>query len=302
MFAVVVPLQNELGDTRGLSIAIPASLASDTPHLREKTAKLGAIARAASMFGVNQIILYPDQGHDQTADLEFCAEILRYLETPQYLRKRMFKLSPVFRFTGILPPLQTPHHNVSRTVARVRVGDLREGLVISRTGHDLLADIGLEKPISVPGNYGTGERVTIRIVTVGRDLRGEIVERPEPRIFGVDTRPTYWGYRVHRAKSLGAILKEQWDLKIGTSRYGTPIQEVLTQLSKALKISRSTFIAFGSPRMGLKEILAAENLAPNNAFHYFVNMVPDQQILTVRTEEALLVSLGILNLTARLTE
>jgi predicted SPOUT superfamily RNA methylase MTH1 len=106
------------------SVALPASIVSDTPHLREKTAKLGAIARAMSIFGVNEVILYRDDPkRDQSEDVGLCSEILQFLDTPQYLRKRIFKLSPTLRFTGILPPLQAPHHNVPHTLSEVHVGD-----------------------------------------------------------------------------------------------------------------------------------------------------------------------------------
>ncbi len=47
-------------DKKKLAIAIPASTISDTPHLREKTAKIGLIGRAAAIFRVEEIILYPD--------------------------------------------------------------------------------------------------------------------------------------------------------------------------------------------------------------------------------------------------
>jgi predicted SPOUT superfamily RNA methylase MTH1 len=252
------------------------------------------------MFGVNEIILYPDQDHGQERDLEFCAEILRYLETPQYLRKRMFKLSPLLKFTGILPPLQAPHHNVPPVMARVKVGDLREGLILSRRGDSLLADVGLEKPVTVPGNGRVGERITVRLVSVDQNLRGEIVEWPKMSASGADLQPTYWGYRVHKAGSLRKVLEEKWDLKVGTSRYGTPIQEILTKLTEAIKASQSTLTVFGAPKMGLREILASEKLDPKDALHYFVNTVPEQQTMTVRTEEAVLITLGILNLSVKL--
>ena len=116
-----------------------------------------------------------------------------------------------------------------------------------------------------------------------------------------DIQPIYWGYRVYKAESLGNVLgNQQWDLKVGTSRYGVPVQEVLLSLSKALKTSRSTFVAFGSPKMGLSEILKQEKLYPKDVFDYFVNTAPDQQTATVRTEEAILISLGILNLAEKL--
>jgi predicted SPOUT superfamily RNA methylase MTH1 len=71
-------------DKTKLAIAIPASTISDTPHQREKTAKIGLIGRAAAIFRVNQIILYPDNPRiDQQRDLDFMALLLNYLDTPQ---------------------------------------------------------------------------------------------------------------------------------------------------------------------------------------------------------------------------
>jgi predicted SPOUT superfamily RNA methylase MTH1 len=97
-----------------LSIAIPASVISDTPHLREKTGKIGLIGRAAAIFRVDEIIVYPDNANvDQHRDLEFIALLLNYLETPQYLRKRTFPIQPNLEYAGILPPLRTPNHPVS---------------------------------------------------------------------------------------------------------------------------------------------------------------------------------------------
>ncbi len=47
-------------DKKKLAIAIPASVISDTPHLREKTAKIGLIGRTAAIFRVDEIIVYQD--------------------------------------------------------------------------------------------------------------------------------------------------------------------------------------------------------------------------------------------------
>lgn len=283
------------------SVALPASIVSDTPHLREKTAKLGAIARATSIFGVNEVILYPDDPkRDQNEDMRLCSEILQFLDTPQYLRKKIFKLNPTLRFTGILPPLQAPHHNVPHTLSEIKVGDVRDGVVVSRTGQNLFVDAGLEKEIRTVGSHRVGERVTLRLVEVGRNLSGQIVDATALSSLKPEMEPMYRGYRVFRETSLGKILKEPWTLKVGTSRYGSAIQEILPSLSKAMKDARSVLVAFGAPNVGLREILAAEKLVPSEAFHYFLNTVPDQQTATVRTEEALLVSLGIMNLARRL--
>ena len=59
-------------DKKKLTIAIPASTISDTPHLREKTAKVGLIGRAAAIFRVHEIIVYPDNPKtNQTQDMRF---------------------------------------------------------------------------------------------------------------------------------------------------------------------------------------------------------------------------------------
>jgi len=285
----VCSLQNQ-SQLRRLSVAIPASVVSDTPHLREKTAKLGAIARATSIFGFNEIILYPDDPNlDQDADMKFCSEILHYIETPQYLRKRMFRLSPTLKFTGILPPLQTPPHNVPRTKRDVGAGDLREGLVVSRNDRTLVVDAGLEETISVVGSGRVGERLTVRLVGIDGNLRGEIADSAKISI--------YWGYRVTRSKSkLASMLeKESFDLKIGTSRYGVRIQEAWTEISDSIRSVGSILVAVGSPRMGLNEILAQESKTAQSVFDFYVNTVPNQMVATVRTEEALFISLGIFN-------
>ena len=282
-----------------LCLAIPASLVADTPHLREKTAKLGLVARACSIFGVHEIILYADEGsHDRPGDMQLCAQLLGFIETPQYLRKRLFGLNPSLKFAGILPPLQIPSHDVPRLIRDCRRGDLRDGVVVTRHGETLAVDVGLERTLECRGEFPVGARISVRITGVGKSLVGEIIDPTNISISGEDMRPIYWGYRVYEASSLGKLLNDvRWDLRIGTSRYGIPVQEVLPALSKDLKTSRSTLLAFGSPKMGLREILAQEKTDPKDVFHYFVNTVPDQQTATVRTEEAILLSLGILNLT-----
>jgi hypothetical protein len=269
--------------------------------LREKTAKLGAIARACSIFGVNEIIVYSDGSRrEQKADFQLCVDLLNYVETPQYLRKRLFKLSPSFRFTGILPPLQIPSHNVPHSFSEVKVGDMRDGVVVGRHGLNTIVDGGLERVVECPGELPLGKRVTLRLVSLGTNLQGEIIEPSRMGLSHLDSRQIYWGYRVHEAASLRRVLADRWDLKVGTSHYGDPVQDTLSSLSKSLAAANSTLLAFGSPRAGLKEILAEEELDHKDVFDFFVNTAPDQQTATIRTEEAIFISLSILNLAAKL--
>ena len=56
-----------------LTIAIPASLTSDTPHLREKTYKIGLIGRAAAIFRVDKIIVLSDFPYQDQCEGGLCA-------------------------------------------------------------------------------------------------------------------------------------------------------------------------------------------------------------------------------------
>ncbi len=273
------------------SVAIPASVVSDTPHLREKTSKLGLIARACSIFGVREIILYPDDPHrDQKEDMKLCELILSFIETPQYLRKRTFGISPALKYTGILPPLQAPHHAVPRSLRESRIGDLRDGIVIGHHSGNLIVDVGLERVLKCRGELPTGTRLTMRLTSVGENLIGEAIDRSKISI--------YWGYRVSQSKfKLGSLLeRENFELRIGTSRYGTKLVDAWSKISSSLKSMGSVLVAFGSPRSGLREILAQEAKNAEDVFDFFVNTVPDQNVSTVRTEEAILISLAMFNM------
>jgi len=278
---------------RQVTVAIPASIASDTPHLREKTAKLGSIARSCSIFGVDQIVLYPDdlQTH-QRENLNLCEEILRFIETPQYLRKRLFKMSPSLKYVGILPPLQIPSHNVAKLIRECKPSDWREGVVTSRKKNLLVMDVGLEFPLECEGELQVGTRATVELTSIGKEsLSGKLIDR------SVTGSPLYWGYRVRTQKtSLGEMLeKEKSALKIGTSRYGQKLEDAWSQIAIMFNERSSVMITFGSPRFGLQEILRKEGKNPRDVFDVFVNFVPGQETLTVRAEEALTITLATLN-------
>ncbi len=48
--------------------------------------------------------------------------------------------------------------------------------------------------------------------------------------------------------------------------------------------------------MGLREVLNQEGKTPGEMFDFFINTVPYQNVATMRTEEALLTSLALLNI------
>ncbi|MGQ9539137.1 MAG: putative RNA uridine N3 methyltransferase [Candidatus Bathycorpusculaceae bacterium] len=274
-----------------IAIAIPASVVSDTPHLREKTSKIGFIGRTAAIFGVEEIIIYEDgPGVNRKADMDLIATLLLYMETPQYLRKRLFKLKPELRYAGILPPLRTPHHPLGKRVADLTVGEYREGVTVEKTSMGTLVDIGVEKPALIQQKHlRLGERVTVKITSIGEQVVTELAVRQEI--------PYYWGYKVTVWKgTFGRLVKSGgFALKIATSKHGAAFNDVKEKIAEKWKDSQTVLVGFGAPTQGLYETAKKEGLNLAEIVDFVVNTVPGQCTETVRTEEALIATLAVFN-------
>ncbi|MBN1357930.1 RNA-binding protein [Candidatus Bathyarchaeota archaeon] len=276
-----------------LAIAIPTSVILDTPHLREKTSKIGLIGRAAAVFRVDEIIVYPDNTGQtkQKNEADFIALLLSYLETPQYLRKRFFKLDPRLKYAGILPPLRTPHHPLNRKSRKLKVGEYREGVTTGKTKEGVLVDIGVERPALIrETQWALGKRLTLQIVQAGEHVEAQTVRRDEV--------PGYWGYKVTlENRSFARLLENRkFDLAIATSKIGVKFVDVAEKMAEKWWKSDCVLVAFGSPSRGLHEIVEAEGADLNSVVDFVVNTVPEQGTETVRTEEALFASLAVFNL------
>jgi len=275
-----------------LCIAIPASVVSDTPHLREKTSKIGLIGRTAAIFRVDEIIIYPDSSEtNQRQESDLVATLLAYMETPQYLRKRLFRLQPELQYAGILPPLRTPHHPLNRKMKNLRICEYREGVTLSKTSGGTFVDIGVEQTALILNEQlPMSKRVTVRIAEVGKRIEVELASR--------DDVPEYWGFIVTVEKhTLGKILKSRsFDLTVATSKYGVPFADVAKEIAEKWKKAKTILVAFGAPTRGLREIVKCEGLSLGDIADFVVNTVPTQGTETVRTEEALVASLAILNM------
>jgi predicted SPOUT superfamily RNA methylase MTH1 len=275
-----------------LSITIPASVVSDTPHLREKTSKIGLIGRTAAIFRIDEIIIYPDNPKvDQKADMDLIATILAYIETPQYLRKKLFELRPELQYAGILPPLRTPHHPLNRKMKNLKVGEYREGATLSRTNEGTLIDVGVEQPALILNKQLPIEkRFTVKIAKAEKRVEVELANR--------DEIPVYWGYVVTVERhSLGRLMKSKsFDLTVATSRNGVPFANVAEKMAEEWRKARTILIAFGAPAQGLYEIVKNEGFNLDDVVDFVVNTAPMQGTETIRTEEALIASLAILNM------
>jgi predicted SPOUT superfamily RNA methylase MTH1 len=275
-----------------VAIAIPVSVISDIPHLREKTLEIGMIGRAAAIFRINKIIVFSDNlGTNQNRDRKLITTILTYMETPQYLRKRLFKIEPELRYAGILPPLRTPHHPLEKRGRKLKVGEYREGVVVAVSSTGSLIDIGVERPVLVNDRkLPVNKRVTIKIIKPGKRPHVVLVNQKEIK--------TYWGYKVISSKfSFGKLTKvHTYDLVIATSKLGVPLKEISDELLVRWKVANDVLIAFGAPTHGLQEIVTQEKINLDDVVDFTVNTIPNQGTETVRTEEAVYASLAILNM------
>ena len=264
-----------------ISVAIPDTVLEEhSDSLREKTTKLGQIARTCSVFGVDSIQVFRDpRGRGESALIK---KILQYLETPQYLRRRLFALDDSLKFAGLLPPIRTPSHKAKTSLDMVRAGDFREGVVLA-DGQSV--DVGLEEMLRLRQPSGANKRVTIR-VTSSNPLEGAIVDRSQ-----VDE---YWGYTVEVRGSEEILSDQRLGLKIATSKLGLPLSSSLEPLQGAVLQSRSVLMIFGSPSRGLYDMV--KNL--NQKVPFVVNLFPEQHTATVRTEEALSSGLYLLEIIA----
>jgi methyltransferase len=277
-----------------LWITIPDSSLSDEQTKRDKSIKIAQFARACSIFKVKRIYIYHDSlSHFEKDDPHLLKTILRYLDTPQYLRKILFPMMHQLQYAGILHPIKAPHHRVVDDIKKIKAGDIRTGVVVKVKGQ-LFVEVGLGSLVPFMGDGFEGKKVNVRFTESYPNLKS--VQAIEEDIFD------YWGYEVKEVPSISKLLTsvEETDIII-TSRKGRHFKNIEAQLADHAKSVQNILVAFGSPKYGLHEILAKEG-ASIKPYRYVVNMFPNQGTETVRLEEAVLGALAILNSALQLTE
>lgn len=254
-----------------LAVFLPSSLTSESRDLRAKSLRVGWVARALATFRVGEVVVYrarPDETRLVTT-------LLRYMETPQYLRKHLFPRQPELQEAGVLPPLRTPHHPLGKRVGDLKAGEVREGFVL-RNG----VDIGVDLPARPEGRLPAGRRVTARVVSM------------EPLVVAPSGPPSgdYWGYRVREAPGLVSALEGWRGPLLLTSRRGQPYNGPPANLPPMASLG----IVFGAPDRGLPEMLAEAGRRPEE-FGPLTATLRDQGVATVRVEEALWATLALVN-------
>ncbi|GAU14883.1 hypothetical protein TSUD_46760 [Trifolium subterraneum] len=285
-----------------VSIAVPASIIDNVPTLELATRLASQIARAAAIFRINEVVVFDNRSNtdkdytavdnsDDESSSAFLVRILQYLETPQYLRKALFPMHNSLRFVGMLPPLDAPHH-----LRKHEWGPYREGVTIKErhaNSGTTLVDVGLFKHVAVDQILEPGKRVTVAMGAnrnLDSDLPREVVSSSKPREEGA-----YWGYQVRYAHNISSVFNEctykgGYDCIIGTSEHG----QIIKSSELEIPSFRHLLIAFGG-LAGLEESIEEDDkFKGKNAkevFNLYLNTCPHQGSRTIRTEEAILISL-----------
>jgi predicted SPOUT superfamily RNA methylase MTH1 len=294
----VEELKNRFSETT-ISIAVPASIILNSQSPELQTYLVSQIARAASIFRIDEIIVINDCTSSREADklkqkhgdaTEFFVKNLQYLETPQYLRKTLFPVTPELRYTGLMNPLDAPHH-----LRKDEWSKFREGVVINRPnkpGKGSWVNIGLKIDCQIDINLQHGTRVTIQIddpqVENPKFYTGHVVSQMAPKVeLGV-----YWGYTVRVAENLKDVFEycpytnEKYDLLIGTSDKGDSYQE--TKIAEKQTYKHALIVFGGLP--GIEGIIESDESNSikvsdtRSLFNYYLNTCLNQGCRTIRTE------------------
>ncbi|KAK5117438.1 hypothetical protein LTR85_008823 [Meristemomyces frigidus] len=303
------------GRQHTLSLALPGSIIANAATHDQKSALAGQIARACAVFCVDEVVIFDDgqavtraperEGYTAFADPNFFLyHVLSYLETPPHLRKALFPMHPDLKTAGALPSLDMPHHLRSDEWCPYREGvAVRQGRGSEASSRTLL-DCGLPQNVYLPTPLEEKTRVTVKLPnerpTSGHDLACEAVSPDAPR----EEAGYYWGYGIRQASSLSAIFTDcpydgGYDISVGTSERGVPVQTILDAASEAyVEPTWDHLLIVLGGVAGLEAALAADSdlkgagvSDPKEVFDRWVNLVPSQGSRTIRTEEAVWISL-----------
>ncbi|XP_058804881.1 putative methyltransferase C9orf114 homolog [Phymastichus coffea] len=299
----------EVRSVSTVSIAVPGSIIDNAQSSELRTYLAGQVARAACIYKVDEVIVFDDKGDFTESERKKLkndevfgearpgclqlARILQYLECPQYLRKYFFPIHKDLQYAGLLNPLDTPHHLRQQDASLFREGVVTNKLV--KEGRGSLVNVGLLTDVRVDKVLTNGLRVTVKIPEKQENPnkpKGFIVPPLLPR----SETGIYWGYTVRLALYFSDIFakcpySEGYDVTIGTSDKGTPIDDVP---SKSLKYKHA-LIVFGG-LSGIEDAIENDpNLKIDDAslvFNHYFNVCPQQGSRTIRTEEAILLTLA----------
>ena len=271
-----------------ISLAIPDTFCTNYQNTLQKNIAVGEIGRICSIFKINKIFIYSEKKNKPNKkNIILICKILRYMNTPQYLRKILFPLDPDLKNVGILPPLRTPNHKLNVPLEKIQKNEIREGVVIGHNGSHVKVYVGLDKPVILKNNLKIGTQVTVKINKINSSLTGEIIHNKTLLSQGYEVKVNETG--------LISLLDKLSDHQIlVTSKTGKPISNLFSELNFFLNSHQNILIIFGGPKNGIHKILKQDELSRiSNSL--IINSIPEQNTETIRLEEAIIATFSILN-------
>ncbi|MFO7835275.1 MAG: putative RNA uridine N3 methyltransferase [Candidatus Thorarchaeota archaeon] len=268
-----------------LEVAIPDTTLRHCSDLREKTVTTGFLGRAFAVFRAEKIIVFETGrlNKQELKDADLLVRLLRYMDTPQYLRKRVFPRAPALRFVGLLPPLRTPSHPLFSSIEDIEKGELRWGIQIGPGK----VDLGLDETIDYDGYVDEREPTLFRVVETKPRIKLEVTDRSETT--------AYWGFETLMADDLEDYLSESVEATtIALSREAPPFSKMKNAIEATVEGTESVLALFGGPKLGLHELFSQPS-GLKDYIDFWINTIPGQGTETVRLEEAVFSSLALLN-------
>ncbi|MGC8661175.1 MAG: putative RNA uridine N3 methyltransferase [Nitrososphaeria archaeon] len=266
-----------------IAVCVPDSVLSERPSLLSKTEKVGEIVRAISIFEVKTLYIYHDREDGSLHDMELFETLVKYLLTPPYLRKFAFPMNNELKYVGLLPPINIPSHIVEKE------DNLRYGMVI-RSGNEMYVETGIGKRVRLTGykNAKNGEIIPLKLVRVGSEVAAVM-----------HNFKGYSGPKVKMIPDFNVFIDSMdYDNStvLYTSREGEPIGRIWEDLARKMKTTGNAVLLFGSPKRGFEDMLDQSYRKKG----FWVNVAEGQAVRTIRTEEAVLISLGLINYIAHI--
>ena len=272
-------------------LAIPDSFLYGIMSEIDRTFKIFQLSRALSIFRVEKLFIFHDRIiNPKKNEIDFIITLLEYLDTPQYLRKKLYSKLDALKYVGKLHPIRSPHHKDKIPLENIKHGEIRVG-ILEKKDNMFFVDVGLSSLIQYKGkSKQQGIKLDVKLI------------KKNGFFIAVDVHPheineIYWGYKISYFNSLHEILKKyQKPEIILTSRYSENFKyssSFSVNLKSNSKDGNSILIVFGSPKYGLNDLFIKEKLNISNYFSF--NFFPYQGTQTVRLEESIFGVLSIMN-------
>ncbi|OAF71349.1 hypothetical protein A3Q56_00902 [Intoshia linei] len=280
--------KNKTDFNGSISVALPASILSNVQNPILQTALVYQISKVLAVYSIDEIIIFNENPNDSKST-EACKKMMRildYLECPAYLRRQKFDMHQDLKFAGLLHPTNMTHHCQSTDECKYR-----EGIIVDKINDTrCLVNVGLDSMAHVDGAFELNERIT---VSMKKNKIDSFIKNPYR--YNMEEN-FYRGYYIRYADKLSNVFNEcsfsknGYDLIIGTSDKGDNVEKV------DFPKFRHCLVVFGGVK-GLENAVLLDSDMPDNVrdfFEFYVNTCPNQGTKTIRTEEAIWISMCLL--------